>query len=642
MKLRNISAALLLTLLIGVVGLFAADVAGTRTGTPTGARLLRPAAQAQEEPFAHPTLSGPAQRLDTPYFRVHYTLRGRDAVAQTDADGNGQPDYVEAVAATLEHVRRVQVEQFGWAAPPTDGKWGGDSRYDVYLHDIEDALGYVDAGAPETIVGDNPNTPHVRESRAGFSVMGLDNDYAEVQEEDPSADPLATMRATAAHEFHHAIQAGYDAEEPMDWLWEATATWMQEEVYDDNNEAVEDLLGVFKAGPTCQLAFGSEDAWESGGDAYGLWILLRLISERHGHETVRAIWEAARSQDGLAALETALGPTGTNLDALLAEFPVALLLRDFEEGRTFPTVRLEGTARPGTFQPEAGVGLSGQAFVGIEPGPDATGLVTVRLTGNGLRGTLVGLKAGTASLFPLRDGAATVAAGEFSQLYLIVRNPALPRAGADCRISPYAVEVSAATATGDTPDAPASVRPAPNFQAPQVEPPFSEEGGFAGHNCPDWMGWMGWLGWFGPGPNDGEDSLAGALSPLAQSLAEQLSGPYQIDDLFDIHADELDPEEVDWMMPAGNGAVALLRTEQNDEFDVFLSYSPYGTLDSWLRAVAYDPQPGERRRIDGVALLLEEWDEGYISATFIHSGFFYVVSGELSQAELLRFVRTLL
>lgn len=428
-----------------------------------------------EEPFAHPTLSGPEQTLDTEHFRVHYTLRGQDAVDPEDGDHNGHPDYVDAVARTLEYVRRVQVEQFGWVAPPGDGTWGGDSRYDVYLHNLEDALGYVDAGAPETIVGDNPNSPGVVESRAGFSVMGLDNDYS-----DAEGDPLATMRATAAHEFHHAIQAGYDAEEPMDWLWEATATWMQDEVYDDNNESRDDLEMVFKAGATCQLAYSGEDAYERDGhrygDWYGLWILLRTVSERYGHETVRAIWEAARSQDGYAALETALAGVGTDLDGLLEEFSVSLLLRDFEEGAAYPTVRLEGRAGMGAFRPEQGVGRTGQAFIAI----DGKGVVTVKLTPDGsgqeLAGTLVGVQGRQASLFPLGEGAATVDADAYDHLYLIVRSPHREAAGGACGITDYSVTVAA----GGQVEAASAQRITPHFTPAAVEPPLDGDfdGGF--------------------------------------------------------------------------------------------------------------------------------------------------------------------
>ena len=41
------------------------------------------------------------------------------------------------------------------------------------------------------------------------------------------------MRVTAAHEFFHAIQFAYDVDEDL-WFMEGTATWVEDEVYDDD------------------------------------------------------------------------------------------------------------------------------------------------------------------------------------------------------------------------------------------------------------------------------------------------------------------------------------------------------------------------------------------------------------------------
>ena len=59
----------------------------------------------------------------------------------------------------------------------------------------------------------------------------LDNDY------DPSqfpgyTDPLAPMQVTAAHEYNHVLQYDYDAFQDT-WMFESTATWAEEKVFDD-------------------------------------------------------------------------------------------------------------------------------------------------------------------------------------------------------------------------------------------------------------------------------------------------------------------------------------------------------------------------------------------------------------------------
>ena len=67
------------------------------------------------------------------------------------------------------------------------------------------------------------------------------------------------MRLTAAHEFNHAIQYGYDGGEPDGWLWESTATWMETLVYQDIQEGEFFLEASFKSTDTCQLSFGGID-----------------------------------------------------------------------------------------------------------------------------------------------------------------------------------------------------------------------------------------------------------------------------------------------------------------------------------------------------------------------------------------------
>ncbi|MFQ5408815.1 MAG: MXAN_6640 family putative metalloprotease, partial [Anaerolineales bacterium] len=297
--------------------------------TPLPEVEFEPAGATVESELGRPRLSGVPEVLDTAHFRVHYTIKGVDAVPGADADGDGHPDYVEEVARALEYARLVQIDTLGWAPPPPDGSEGGDERYDVYLQDIlvDGTAGYTDGGYAQTMVGDNPFTEAV-ETRSSRSFVVLDNDYAELDAwGDEEITSLALMQSTAAHEYHHALQYGYDAEEPAAWLWEAGATWMQEKVFDDINDAVAELPSVFKSPDTCQLSEGRERV-ESDGHWYGLWIFLQYVAEQHGADAVRAIWEQARTLDGYAAIEAALAAYGADLDGALHGFHLALLTRD--------------------------------------------------------------------------------------------------------------------------------------------------------------------------------------------------------------------------------------------------------------------------------------------------------------------------
>ena len=79
----------------------------------------------------------------------------------------------------------------------------------------------------------------------------LDNDYS--RGEFPTNTPEENLQVTAAHEYFHAVQFGYDVAEDG-WVMEATATWAEDELYDGVNDNVQYL----RSGPM-SLPHGSLD-----------------------------------------------------------------------------------------------------------------------------------------------------------------------------------------------------------------------------------------------------------------------------------------------------------------------------------------------------------------------------------------------
>jgi len=411
-----------------------------------------------------PRLSGDGFTLDSEHFRIHYTLNGDDAVPERDANSNSHPDYVEEVARALEFAWYAEIEYFGWAAPPSDEIMGGNERYDIYLLNIlgDDYAGYTDSDLRDAVVGDNPNSSLIEET-ATRSFIVLDNDYAEYEEfQVTGISLLEYMRSTAAHEFNHAIQFGYDGEEPHDWLWEATATWMEDQVFDSINETVHALPAVFKSPDTCQLAEGGEKRVEDSDHWYGMWILMRYLSERYGDEAVRRIWELAVSLDGYDLWDAMLQEKATNFDTFFTDFSIALLTRNFQEGDSYPTVRLEGKVSSAEiFIPEDGVEQVAIEYVELL-GKD---IYTVRLDNTELTGVVVGIRAEESFVFPLRDNEAVLDLGDFEHNYLIVLN--LHRAGgpANCRPSDYEISLE----SGGLPQEASSSLSAVHFHLPGVE-----------------------------------------------------------------------------------------------------------------------------------------------------------------------------
>ena len=240
----------------------------------------------------------------------------------------------------MERAYTVQNLTQGWAPPPPDQGLGGDDRYDIYL--MHSAFyGYTEAAGGK--VGDNPMTPDVIEEDAYFSFIVLENDYNGF-----ANTPLNNLRVTAAHEFNHALQYGYTAEQTF-WLMEATATWIEDEVFDEIDDNYQFLPTYLDYPDICLPA---RAAGSKATHWYSDWIWLRWIAEHAGGPaTIRHIWEHGRTLTDFAALAAALTDAGTSLPRAFTEFGTANLILDvcpnqapycYEEANNYPPVFVEG------------------------------------------------------------------------------------------------------------------------------------------------------------------------------------------------------------------------------------------------------------------------------------------------------------
>ena len=563
-----------------------------------------PVGDSPSDPY-RPALSGSPQTLDTLHFRIHYSLSGDDAVPAANQDGNDHPDFVQEVAIALEYSWIAIIDHFGWAAPPTDEGIGGDDRYDVYLENIfeDGTAGYTEGGNSESFVGDNPNSAIVEEE-SSHSYMVLDNDYSEFENYVANGvTAIQFMRSTASHEFLHAVQYGYDGLEPLEWLWEASANWIQDEILNDYNDSIEDLAAVFKASDICQLTYGGEDRVESENHWYGLWIFFRFYSERYGHEAVIEIWESAVSLDGYDIWDQELSERGTTLQEFFRDYSVALLLRDFEEGQNYPSVRLEGEATlDSTFAPLDGVAQLGADYVRIE----AEGPIRIQLDNGDLEILAVGISPdGQAQLFSASNGQISLNASDYDYLYLIVLNQAQANSEDDCRFSDYSFTVE----SGGQPSAPSLSISAPNFKAPRVE-----------------------------GLLNFDDSAGETPADLALIY---IPDGYEYGDLYaQAREDFYDQDNIDNYVP-GDGPVTVLDyigPVEGDFLSLYESLSPYANLDEFFSAIGYEPLPGERRNIEGFDVLIEDYssnEASFFVGTIIVGDNFYVIEGTISASEFI-------
>jgi hypothetical protein len=289
-------------------------------------------------------LARPTDRAKDPYgdgYRARSTriCRGRVCVhyVRTTRDAPPTEAWPRTTLRVMHRVWRTEVGRLGFRAPPSDGRHGGDDRFDVYLKELG-SLGLYGYCAPEYRV---PGERHVA---SGYCV--LDDDFARSQYH---ANPKVSLRVTAAHEFFHAIQFGYDFREDP-WLLESTATWMEELVADgaDDNRRYLPYGQVVRPGT-------SLDIFDPGGyHQYGNWAFWQYLGERLGNDVVREVWRQAGAYDGapdrfsVAALRRALERHG-GLPATFAAYAAATTdpERAFDEGAAWPSAKRPQAGRLG-------------------------------------------------------------------------------------------------------------------------------------------------------------------------------------------------------------------------------------------------------------------------------------------------------
>lgn len=273
-----------------------------------------------------PVLSGRDRIHEGDNFVIHYTQTGRDSATE---------EWIEELAIALQLSLDTQLNTLGWALPPSDCGEGGDTRLDVYVLDIDFAVGVA---SPENIVGDNPNTDRV-EYYAAYSYLLIEND---IDFQENRALALDTMRTTAAHEVHHNIQFGYDVNDRFLGFYEAGATWIETLVYPDSSGAGADVSPVFERPDVCIGTFEGRASGDSR--IYGEWILIDSFTRDLGIESYQFIWEFLAENEGLEGFYRALDALGTSSQEVILRMAVRNLLLDYASSAYFEdTVRIENT-----------------------------------------------------------------------------------------------------------------------------------------------------------------------------------------------------------------------------------------------------------------------------------------------------------
>ena len=366
-----------------------------------------------ENPVA---LSGREQIIETPDFRVHYTLEGADAAT---------PEYAQAVADTLQSVLDTQVRRVGWAAPIRDS----DGRYRAYVANANGDMGYTKA---VQMVFDNPNTTSVRERGAARAVFVIDNDFANMGKK---ATPESLMHATATHEFNHVVQYGYDAQEALNWLYEATSSWTETTTVGVDQDATDYVEIDFQAPELCWTT-------DVRGHNYAQWTLLQSLADAHGEHFIVQLWENAVAYDGLETMARALAGVGTTIPDAIQHWRAQNFALDYDLAPRFTrTIRLGGTiSRNGRWTPRMRIEQLGASYVALQlQGPRNYALrgdANLELLGLSVRN-------GQVEVVPLGRGG-VFDTGGLDYAALMVFNRAVPERPGACAAASYSIDVTSA------------------------------------------------------------------------------------------------------------------------------------------------------------------------------------------------------
>ncbi len=232
---------------------------------------------------AAPVLTGDTPILSSGgHFRIHYATSGTDMPTPLIPLNT----WITTVADTFENVYKTEITSMGYNAPPVSG-----GIYDVYLQALNSQAEF---GFTQP-VPDPPAQGVVSVS----SYIVIDKDFLNsvFQNSIPGNDTAdvkaqKALKITAAHEFHHAIQFGYNYFFDT-WYAEATSTWMEDEVYDAVNQLYNYLPAYFQHTTESLDKFVINPTANDNvtfGYGYGRWIFNRYLTETFPTPVIKNVW----------------------------------------------------------------------------------------------------------------------------------------------------------------------------------------------------------------------------------------------------------------------------------------------------------------------------------------------------------------
>jgi hypothetical protein len=241
---------------------------------------------------------------DTPggKFKIHYSTSGTNAVPTADVNpANGVPDYVDWLASYADSSYRAEVINLVQFEPPSDGTLGGDAKYDIYTEEMP----YYGYTQPE---GSGPNPWNDM-----YSFISVHRNFVGFPpNDDPDGDQKGAAKVTVAHEYYHAVQFAYNAGAQL-WIMEASATWMEDHVFDPVNDNY-NYLSTWFTYPDYSLHS------TTNGHEYSAFIWPKYLVQNFSSAFMPQLWYQLITAAPYPSLTTVLGTYGATLNDQFAHF----------------------------------------------------------------------------------------------------------------------------------------------------------------------------------------------------------------------------------------------------------------------------------------------------------------------------------
>lgn len=222
---------------------------------------------------------------------------------------NTARQYIDTLAVLFDSVWRAEIDHFGFTAPPPDAGRGGGDEFDVYVLELGGGL------FGETMIESDLPVGVAKPNRQYATYIHFENDFGSGYR----TNGIEAIMATAAHEFHHAIQVGGSGlwETGYFYFYELCAESMEHIVFRDAKDYVFDVKTYFKYISITPL-FQQRKSFETAG--YERAIFAIYLMKNFGTGIMKDLWNEVRVQRPVTALQSVLNSYATSIEREFANF----------------------------------------------------------------------------------------------------------------------------------------------------------------------------------------------------------------------------------------------------------------------------------------------------------------------------------